>query len=219
MKNIKRKIHSLVRKTQIFYYRIFNYKKLTNRDVSIISNNCWGGVFYNLHKAKFNSPTIDLFFMAEDYIKFVKNLKYYMSLQMKFVSLQDSKHHKHLENRKYGFTFPIGVLDDIEIMFMHYKTEKEVVESWERRKKRINYDNIIFKFNDQNLCEDKHLLEFDKLPLENKIIFTVRRHLLLENAIYLKDNFKLNYVEFDYEPLVKKGEINIINLINNIKSN
>ena len=36
-----------------------------------------------------------------------------------------------------------AMLDDIEIYFMHYKTEALAAEKWYRRCERINWDNII----------------------------------------------------------------------------
>lgn len=49
----------------------------------------------------------------------------------------------------------IGKLDDIEVVFLHYKSEEEAYQKWNRRKKRINYNNLIFKFNDMNLAKKK----------------------------------------------------------------
>ena len=54
--------------------------KYINHDVSIISMNCTGGILYHDLGLKFLSPTINLFFRAEDFIKFCENLDYYLSI-------------------------------------------------------------------------------------------------------------------------------------------
>ena len=52
-------------------------KKLKNKNFTIISNNCWGGMIYESYNLRKDSPTIGLFIMPKDYIKFIKNLKKY----------------------------------------------------------------------------------------------------------------------------------------------
>ena len=47
---------------------------------------------------------------------------------------------------------------------------------WNRRTKRINWDRIIYKFNDQNLCTENELEEFEKFKTKNKIFFTAKKH-------------------------------------------
>ena len=55
---------------------------LKNKDYSIISNNCWGGVVSRDRGIKYNSPTCGLFFYAKDYLKFLSNLDYYLNSEM-----------------------------------------------------------------------------------------------------------------------------------------
>lgn len=108
---------------------------------------------YGLQK---QSPTIGLFFEPGDYLKFIANLKYYLSQELKFIKYNESKNRDFLKSVKLteNTSVPLGRLGDIEIIFLHYKDEKETKEKWQRRIKRINYKNIIFKFNDQNGCTE-----------------------------------------------------------------
>ena len=150
--------------------RNYNYRKINNSDFTIISNNCWGGHVYRYFGLGYNSPTVGLYFYADEYVKFVNNIKYYLDCELEFISYKDSKYRKDLEEKQY-YTVPIGKLDDVEIVFLHYKDEKEAKEKWNRRKKRVNYDNIILKFSQQNLCEDRHLEWFDNLDFSKKVMF------------------------------------------------
>ena len=80
---------------------------------------------------------------------------------------------------------PIGLLEDIEIMFLHYHSCDEAKEKWDRRIKRINRENLIIKFSQQNLCKYNHLRTFDNLPYKKKIVFTKNSYPELNSAIQL----------------------------------
>lgn len=150
----------------------YRKNKLENNKVTIISNNCWAGHVYRYFGMKYLSPTIGLYFFADDYIKFCDNLKYYLSQELTFINAENSKHYNEIckKNEKC----PIGKLDDIEIFFLHYKTPEEAFEKWNRRKKRIVWDNLVFKFSEQNCCTKKEIVEFNKLPYERKFVFTTK---------------------------------------------
>lgn len=146
----------------------FRRKKLKDPNVTIISNNCWGGHVYRYFGLPYMSPTIGLYFYAEDYVKFCSKLEYYLEQELKFIDASESSHTEDVKKKKC----PIGKLDDIEIVFLHYKSEEEAFQKWERRKERINMKNIVFKFSEQNLCLPEHVLAFDSLPYSRKLVFT-----------------------------------------------
>lgn len=55
--------------------------KLSNHDFSLITSDCTGGCIAKDLKVRMNSPTRNFYFNADDYIKFCKNIDYYLSLQ------------------------------------------------------------------------------------------------------------------------------------------
>ena len=66
------------------------------------------------------------------------------------------------------FEFPLAMLGDITLNMMHYKTFEEAVDAWEKRKARINWDNLIVMM----ITTDKNTLEqFDALPYDKKVCF------------------------------------------------
>lgn len=72
--------------------------------------------------------------------------------------------------------YPIGVLDDVEIQFLHYKTEQEATEKWSRRKQRINLNNLFITYSDdgdKNFEED-YFNRYKKLPFEHKLFFSAK---------------------------------------------
>lgn len=156
---------------------------LKNDKFTIISNNCWGGHVYRFFNLPYDSPTVGLYFFSEDYVKFVYNLEYYMNIVPSFISYKESKYRDILEERK-EIKCPIGIIDDIEIVFLHYQTLEEVLEKWMRRKKRIHWDNLIFKMSEQNLSTLDLLYKFDNLPAEKKVLFTSADYGLESQVIF-----------------------------------
>lgn len=60
-------------------------KQLKNTDFTIISNNCWGGMIYESYNLPKQSPTVGLFFMASDYIKFISDLRGFVNGELIFI--------------------------------------------------------------------------------------------------------------------------------------
>lgn len=142
-------------------------RRLNNDDFSIISNNCLGGVIYLYYHMKKTSPTAGGYFYADDYIKFLSNLKYYTSLDIKMIKAEESKHYDDLKKNKRS-DMPVGVLDDIEFVFVHYLDPQEAYNSWMNRAKRINFDNLIVTFCYQYQCNDDLIYKFAEMPQYNK---------------------------------------------------
>lgn len=190
-------------------------KKIKKMDFTIISNNCWGGFIYQSYGLEYNTPTIGLFFMAEDYIKFISDIKEYLKKEIKFIEPNKSHSYELIKSKSNFGTYPIGCLGDVEIHFLHYKTQDEAKEKWERRVKRINYNKILYKFNDQNACTEDLLKKFVELPLENKICFTCKEY-NLKNTICIKQPKRYKEIQASYEPFGKNKYININDLINKL---
>lgn len=190
---------------------VVNNKRLKNKNITIISNNCWAGIFYRNNNLEYLSPTLGLFFMAEDYIKFIYNIKYYINEDLQFINIEDSKYKNYL--KKLNYNSPIGRIDDIEIMFLHYNSEEEAKEKWDRRKQRINWDNIIYKFSDQNMCTYEHIKKFNEFKAKNKILFTTRKYEGI-NSIQIKEFSKSECVMDDIKTY--KKYFNFYKYINNV---
>lgn len=163
---------------------------LKRNDFTIISNNCWGGIVYEAYGLPKNTPTVGCYFFADDYLKFVSNLQYYLSIEIKMISVSQSKHQDDILKLNDDLNIPIGLLDDIEIVFLHYKTPELAKEKWLRRVKRVNYNNLIFKFSYQNNCTDEHLDAFDKMELKGKKIMFVHRKDLMRHCTVFYPGFE-----------------------------
>lgn len=137
------------------------YIRLVKSNISIISCNCWGGITYANLFLKFLSPTINLRFENEDhFIKFVSRIDHYLQQDIKYDGIEC--------DNLIG-EYPAGIIDDVRIRFVHYKTFEEAVEKWNKRKLRINKNNILAMLLTENPEKAKQFSGIDGL---RKIVFT-----------------------------------------------
>lgn len=77
------------------YWRIgladYRRKRLKSTDFTIISNNCWGGMIYESYNLPKQTPTVGMFFMAEEYIEFLSDLKGYINGELTFINSEESR--------------------------------------------------------------------------------------------------------------------------------
>ena len=188
-------------------------KLLKHTDFTIISNNCWGGFVYQSYGIPYNSPTIGLFFMAEDYIKFVSDIRDYINAELQFIPPESSRYYNTIKSDKRFGRYPIGRLNDIEILFLHYDSEEEAYSKWKRRCEKNNWNKLLIKFNDQNGCTKEMLNIFCDLPYKNKICFTSKDHTELQDIYHIKSANKHSSILASYEPVGNSKWININDII------
>lgn len=138
---------------------IKNRNLLTNSGFSIISQNCIGGVIYHDLGLEFLSPTVNLYFTADDFVKFVGNLKHYLSIDMQL---------------EWRGEYPIGILEDITVHFMHYETCSDAKDAWCRRKERINFDKILVISTDMEGFNEDTYKNWQKIKYP-KILLSVKK--------------------------------------------
>lgn len=160
---------------------ISDIRKVITPDTSIISSNCFAGRIMQDLGMQYNTPTLGLYFFADDYIEFLSHLKYYLT-EAKLEFLDQSRYPLGNERRaKWTHWYPIGLLGGkVEVQFLHYHTEKEAAEKWYRRARRVNFDKLFVIGMEQNLCTVDNIKAFDKLPFENKIFFSSKQ---IDNCI------------------------------------
>lgn len=164
---------------------------------------------YRYFGLSYSSPTVGLYFYTPEYIRFLRNIKYYLSLELKFIPVSESRYNDILVSKQI-LSSPIGVLDDVEIVFLHYHSEEEAMEKWNRRKKRLNLDNLIVKMSEQNLCTPELLKEFDALPYKHKFVF-VHKDYGLKSQIICEEFAKSHEVTNDTDEF--RRHVNLIKLV------
>lgn len=137
------------------------YVSVIEQNISIISQNCWGSWVYHRLGLEFSSPFIKTWISEEDFWKMCIDLKEYMDQDVQLI--------KYEYNYNTQKMYPIGSLKDIEIHFFHEDTIEEALKKWNRRRERINYDNLMFV----GFSEDRNTLDsYRKLETKKKYIFT-----------------------------------------------
>lgn len=191
----KKRIIDII-EAHIPYIKSKRRKIFNERPFTIISNNCWGGVVNSRYfMSEYTTPTVGLYFFPEDYLLFISDLKKYINSKLTIISITDSRYKETLIQKGQKNVI-IGKILDIEIIFLHYKSGKEALEKWNRRKRRIVWDNLIFKFNDQNNATFDQLDKFNSMNFEKKLMFVSNRKyaIIFESAILHKDWQENEYV-------------------------
>ena len=177
---------AFIRRALITYFK----KRIGSRKFCIISNDCWGAELYKLLDRPFNTPFIGLMLMSPCYIKLLDNLKYYLNEPLNFKS---ESRYPEMQEIKSGTKFPLATLgdSDIEIHFMHYNSENEARNKWNRRVKRIDWNYLYVKYDCGKDYASKELAErFMKSNYTNKLLFGKNEHGQLE--MFLINNYNIN---------------------------
>lgn len=130
------------------------YLKLYESEISIISNNCWGGIICNTLSLECRSPFKNMFLRNEEYLKVISNLEEYMMADPIFVRYEEEIH-SHIN-------YPVIRINDIEIHCNHYIDYKVAIDDWNRRKEKINYKNLFFEMYTVEKNVAKKFLELTK---------------------------------------------------------
>lgn len=176
MRYLKRKMKkhfgsmAVGKKVRTLWRNGYERKQIKNTDFTILSNTCIGGVISHDLGLRFLSPTVNLYIRPEEFVRFLENLEYYLSLE--------------LVETEHPAKYPVAKLGDITLYLKHYNTFAEAKEKWEERKKRINYHNLYVMMTDRDFsppdawrkaCPKEVLEKFDRLQYK-KVCFTGERY-------------------------------------------
>lgn len=175
-----------------------------------------GGVQYDIYGLQYLSPTIGLYFFSDEYIRFISRLKFYLKLEMKPLDLENSKYKTVIRDRGNDEVF-LGILGDVEVVFVHYPDVEIACKKWNMRRHRINFDNLLIKFNDQNLFDEEAFQNFRQLDIKNKLFFTGDKKYLVENyCVYLSKFEKEGFAVDDIK--ASRKVVNIKYIFNSLLS-
>lgn len=133
-------------------------------------------------------------------MRFLSDLKGHLEAELLPLEVEDSRYADILYP-KYGNALVLGRVLDAEIVFLHYDSFQEAKEKWDRRKTRVNFDNLLVKFNDQNGFQPEDYDAFAALPFAHKIFFTAHQELKGKPYVVYFDCYeKQGYVVDDIKP-------------------
>lgn len=143
-------------------------RRLVNKNMSILCNNCIGGIVSHELGLRFNSPTVNLYFENNDFFFFLEDLSYYLAQPLVFREMKD-----------VGVKYPVCTLGElgggkrkIVLHFLHYKSFDEALKSWERRKNRMNKENIFVIYTFIERTDIELVKRFEMLSFKNKVAFS-----------------------------------------------
>lgn len=145
--------------------------KIQNYNFSILCSNCIGGVIYNRLGFEFLTPTINLFILQKDFVKLVKNPKWYIKQELEFFE------------QKWGF--PNAMLGDICIYFNHSSDEEHARNDWNRRKRRIVWENLYIILYENDGISREDILSLSSVKCKRLIVLTDK-----------KQNLDIPYVKY-----------------------
>ncbi len=181
-------------------------------DFTIISNTCWAGSVYRYFGLPYNTPTVGCGFFADDYIRFLSDLKGYLKTELIMFPAEESRHYETILTQPLKFQkCPYGRLGDVEVRFAHYKTPEEAHFHWEQRKKRVNFNHLIIKFSEHLECTKDHIMTFDNLPYHDKFVFTAHDYNISSQIIF-EEFLSLGDVKDD--TLHYNKYINLVDMVN-----
>lgn len=152
-------IRSVIRKRRVAERKA----ALANRDFTIIAKDCTGAMLLHDLGLRFDTPTVNLFFTAGDFVKFCSRLEHYIAADL-------------VEDTDATEPFPVGLLDDVRVYFRHYKTFEAAKQKWQQRSTRIHWDNLFFLMSDGCGSSEALVREFDALPSKHKVLLTCRNY-------------------------------------------
>lgn len=104
----------------------------------------------------------------------------------------------------------------VEIFFLHYHSEDEARTKWERRCKRVNWEHMLVKFNDQNGATQENLNEFLQMPY-NKLFFACKEWNNMNQDCYvIHQPHCYPTITASHEPFGRSHYVNITRKINEL---
>jgi len=159
--------------------------QLNNKHFTLFANNCISGFIYQRYGLKYETPTIGVGFMPLEFVKFCNNYEYYLSQEL--VQTDDFNHDWFKPTGGGEVNFPVGRLDDICLYFQHSKDFEKSKADWEKRKKRINKDNVFMVLYDHE-SNLENFEAFETIKSENKIYLYHKGEIInSKDAFFIKD--------------------------------
>lgn len=155
---------------QLPFFDWKKYIKIYNSNLSIISEVCFGGILSKRLGFALNSPFVNVRIGTKknDFFEFLENINKYM---LESPSLECNKYIETNSwcGEEFGrVKYPLLRYDNIILHGFHYKTQKDFLEDWEKRRKRYNFqNNIVFKI----LYDEKDIEKFENIPFTYKLGF------------------------------------------------
>ena len=154
-------------------------KVFKKQELTVISQNCIGAVFTHDMGQLFKTPTVNLYFPGADFIKFVNGLERYLKAELKL---------------SWGEEYPLGMLDDVVIHFVHYDNCQQAREAWERRKARVDTSKLLVLSTDRDGFNEALFEQWKTIPYPKLLFTACRAYAGHEDVLYFPEHEALGCV-------------------------
>lgn len=113
-----------------------DYIRLRNSKLSIVSNNCWGGLICHTLGIECLSPFKNVSFSDSDYIKLLNDFERYLKADPVGTGEKMVDTNSNLE-------VPVLKLEDVSIKCNHELDEETAIRNWKRRRDKFNWNNVL----------------------------------------------------------------------------
>ena len=122
------------------YFDFGKYVRIIENPVTILSDDCWGGIIYKKIRLPGISPTINTLFSKDDFLRLIQDPMYYFEQELI----------KYADGDKSIGRPPMGIIGSGEkaviVKFPHERLFEEAKINWDRRMLRVNKNNLLVKF-------------------------------------------------------------------------
>lgn len=152
-------------------------RSLKNKEFSLLTPNCMGGILLHDLGLRFLSPTVNLMMLQGDFLDFVMDMDTYLNEPLHF--------YRHEE-----YSFPCARISpagfpEISVHFTHYKTSEEAERKWTERSGRINRDNLFVFIEERDGIGYEDLKRLKSCHARGVLAFTCNEYSDLPYCVYL----------------------------------
>lgn len=141
--------------------------RLVNKDFSFICPNCLRGMLLHDLGLPFLTPTINLMMYQREFVKFVLDMDYYLSQELRFF---DDPY----------YVCPCAKLGEgsktITIHFTHYVNQEEAADHWKKRSFRIHYDNLFVFAMERDGVTKADIIKLGSLNVRGLVVFAAHNY-------------------------------------------
>ncbi len=117
------------------YFSWVDYFNLYENNLSIISSSCVGGMMYRTLGMECLSPFKNLFVDSKQLCKTYRSIPDILRKPVEYVGYGNNN----------GVKYPMGKIEELIIHFNHDTSFEIAKENWERRVKKVNYNNMFLQ--------------------------------------------------------------------------
>jgi uncharacterized protein (DUF1919 family) len=157
--------------------------RLRDEEFCIVASNCVGSRIYQILGRPYNTPFVGLLLLPDCFSRLVADFEAYMAQELRFVT--ETKYEKMQKIREAGNHYPLAMLGDLELHFLHYESEEEAREKWTRRKARMDMANLHYILVVNDFCDEQIIARFTGDSPDNKVCFHSQESLDVPIGVYV----------------------------------